>query len=390
VRIAKIEDLHCDAGWRTWSFLKITTDDGVVGWSEYNESYGSRGLTAVIQKLAEHLIGLDPRPVERNTALLHAITRQAPGGLIQQAIAAIENALVDVKARALGVPVAELLCGPVRDRLRLYWSHCGSYRLDHAETMGLAPVRSLDDIRALAAEVRERGFSALKTNIFCFDDERPYMHQPGFARNAGWPELNVDRRLLGIIGEQMAAFREGAGEEVDLLLDLNFNFKTEGYLEVARAIEPYRLMWLEIDSYDPGALATIRQASRTPIASCESLFGRRQFRPFLDARAVDVAIVDVPWNGILEGIKIAAMAECYEVNCAPHNFYGNLSTMMSAHFCAAIANFRIMEIDIDDVPWKDEVVSPPRIEAGHLVLGDAPGWGGEVNETAIRAHPPRR
>ena len=87
---------------------------------------------------------------------------------------------------------------------------------------------------------------------------------------------------------------------------------------------------------------------------------------------MDVAIVDVPWNGILEGVKIAAMAEAYEVNCAPHNFYGNLSTMMSAHFCAAIANFRIMEIDIDDVPWKDEVVGPPVIRDGHLVLPTRP------------------
>jgi L-alanine-DL-glutamate epimerase-like enolase superfamily enzyme len=361
----------------------------VVGWSEYNESYGSQGLTAVIRSLGERLVGMDPRPVERISAMLYAITRAAPGGPIQQAIAAIENALVDVKARALGVSVASLLCGPIRDRLRLYWSHCGSYRLAHAATMGTAPVRSLDDIRALGREVRERGFSALKTNIFPFDGERPYMHQPGFAHQDGWPELNVDRRLLNIISNQMAAFREGAGDEVDLLLDLNFNFKTEGYLAVARAIEPYRLMWLEIDSFDPAALATIRRGTRTPIASCESLFGRRQFRPYLDAQAVDVAIVDVPWNGILEGVKIAAMAESYEVNCAPHNFYGHLSTMMSAHFCAAIPNFRIMEIDIDDVPWKDEVVSPPTIEAGHLVLPDAPGWGVEVSETAIRAHPPK-
>ena len=389
MRIARIEDLHCDAGWRVWSFLKITTDDGVIGWSEYNESYGSRGLTPVIRKLAEHLIGQDPRPVERISAMLYAMTRQAPGGLIQQAIAALENALVDVKARALGIPVAELLSGPVRDRLRLYWSHCGSYRLNHAATMGTAPVRSLDDIRALGALVRERGFDALKTNIFCFDRGAPYMHQPGFGRVEGWPELNVDRRLLGIIGEQMAAFREGAGEDADLLLDLNFNFKTEGYLEVARAIEPYDLMWLEIDSFDPQALALIRRSTRTPVASCESLFTRRQFRPFLDAQAMDVAIVDIPWNGILEGVKIAAMCEAYEVNCAPHNFYGNLSTMMSAHFCAAIPNFRIMEIDIDDVPWKDEVVTPPRIEGGHLVLPQAPGWGVEVNEAAIRAHPPK-
>jgi L-alanine-DL-glutamate epimerase-like enolase superfamily enzyme len=389
MRIARIEDLHCDAGWRTWSFLKITTDDGVIGWSEYNESYGSRGLSAVIRKLAEHLVGIDPRPVERITAMLYAMTRQAPGGLIQQAIAALENALVDVKARALGVPVAELLCGPVRERLRLYWSHCGSYRLDHAATMGKPPLRSLEDVRSLGQEVRERGLSALKTNIFRFERGAPYMYQPGFARNDGWPELNVDRRLLATIEDQMAAFREGAGPEVDLLLDLNFNFKTEGYLEVARAIEPYRLMWLEIDSFDPQALALIRRGSRTPIASCESLFGRRQFRPFLDAQAVDVAIVDVPWNGILESVKIAALADDHEVNCAPHNFYGNLSTMMSAHFCAAIPNFRIMEIDIDDVPWKDEVVSPPRIESGQLILPATPGWGVEVDEAALRAHPPK-
>ncbi len=389
MRIIKIEDLHCDAGWRVWSFLKVTTDEGIIGWSEYNESYGSKGLTAVILKLAEGLIGLDARPVERISAMLYAATRQAPGGLVQQAIAAIENALVDAKARALGVPVAELLNGPVRDRLRLYWSHCGSYRINHAHVMGLPALRTLDDIKELGAEVRQRGFSALKTNIFRIDEAEPSMYQPGFTANPGWPELNVDRSLLRLIERQMAAFREGAGDEVDLLLDLNFNFKTEGYLEVARAIEPFDLTWLEIDSFDPAALAHIRLRSQTPIASCESLFGRRQFRPYLDAQAVDVAIIDVPWNGILESSKIAAMAEAYEINCAPHNFYGNLSTMMSAHFCASIPNFRIMEIDIDDVPWKDEVVSPPTIDDGHLVLSDQPGWGVEVHEEAIRAHAPK-
>jgi L-alanine-DL-glutamate epimerase-like enolase superfamily enzyme len=129
MKISRIVDLHADAGWRVFSFLKIETDAGLIGWSEYNESYGSKGLTVVIMKLAEMLIGQDPRPVELITANLYARTRQAPGGLIRQAIAAIENALVDVKAKALGVPVCEMLGGPVRDRLRLYWSHCGTYRL---------------------------------------------------------------------------------------------------------------------------------------------------------------------------------------------------------------------------------------------------------------------
>ena len=120
MKIVKIEDLHCDAGWRVNSFLKITTDEGIVGWSEYMEGYGAQGLTGVIQKLAERfLIGRDPRPVEAISALLYAATRQAAGGVNQMAIAAIENALVDIKAKALGVPVYELLGGPVRDRLHI-------------------------------------------------------------------------------------------------------------------------------------------------------------------------------------------------------------------------------------------------------------------------------
>lgn len=390
MKITAIEDLHCDAGWRVWSFLKIVTDQGVIGWSEYNESYGSKGLTAVIRKLADELIGKDPRPVERIVAQLYAMTRQAPGGLIAQAIAAIENALVDVKARALNISVAELLGGPVRDRLRLYWSHCGSYRLSQFGVMGVSPIRSLADVTALGRDVKAKGFTSLKTNIFMFDRGAPYMHMPGFARIDGWPDLNADNRVLGAIEAQLAAFREGVGRDVDIQLDLNFNFKTEGYLQVARVVEPFKLLWLEIDSFDPDALATIRRGSRTPIASCESLFGRRQFRPYLDKQSMDVAIVDVPWNGILESMKIASMADSYEVNVAPHNFYGHLSTMMSAHFCAAVANFRIMEIDIDDVPWKDEVVTPaPTIENGHLIMLNRPGWGVEVNEKAVRAHPPK-
>ena len=178
---------------------------GIIGWSEYNESYGSKGLTAVIMKLAETLIGQDPRPVERITANLYARTRQAPGGLIQQAIAAIENALVDVKAKALGVPVCEMLGGPVRDRLRLYWSHCGTYRLHHAEKMGLPPIRTLDDIRKLGEHVRERGFTALKTNIFLFDGASPELYMPGFGRSPGGPELNPSLRVEEALDKQLAA-----------------------------------------------------------------------------------------------------------------------------------------------------------------------------------------
>jgi galactonate dehydratase len=390
MKIARLEDLHCDAGWRNWSFLKITTDDGVVGWSEYSENYGSRGLTSVILELGASVIGEDPGAVERISATLYARTRQAPGGVNQQAIAAIENALLDIKAKALGVPVCALFGGPVRARLPLYWSHCGTYRIARAAAMGVEPLRSLDQVSRLGAEVAKRGFKALKTNIFRFDGAAPELYMPGFTRSPGYPELNLDPRTLAAIRAQLKAFRDGAGPDMGILLDLNFNFKTEGYIQIARAAEPFNLFWLEIDIYDPQALRDIRQVATMPIASCESLFGRRQYRPYFESHAMDVAIVDVPWNGLIESLKIAAMAEAYEMNVAPHNYYGHLSNLMSAHFSAAVPNFRIMEIDIDDVPWKDELVtSPPRIENGELIVPTTPGWGADIDEAVVKKHPPK-
>ena len=389
MKIAKIEDLHCGAGWRDFSFLKITTDDGLVGWSEYNESYGNSGLTAVIRRLAQSFIGEDPRPIERIMSTCYAVTRQAPGVINQHAMAAVENALLDVKAKALGIPVYELFGGPIRDRLPLYWSHCGSYRLRSAAILGVEPLRSLDDVARLGKHVKDCGFKALKTNIFRFDLDPPSMYRPGFARGPGHPELNADGAILAAITDGLAAFRQGAGPGMNIHLDTNFNFKTEGFIKVARACEPYNLAWLEVDSYDPEGLRVIRDRAAMPIASCESLFGRRQFRAFLENRSIDVAIIDVPWNGLLESLKIANMAEAYEINCAPHNFYGHLSTLMSAHLCAAMPNFSVMEIDIDDVPWKDDLVThPPVIENGELIVPTRPGWGADIDEEAIRAHPP--
>jgi L-alanine-DL-glutamate epimerase-like enolase superfamily enzyme len=290
MKISRIVDLHADAGWRVFSFLKIETDAGLIGWSEYNESYGSKGLTVVIMKLAEMLIGQDPRPVELITANLYARTRQAPGGIIQQAIAAIENALVDVKAKALGVPVCEMLGGPIRDRLRLYWSHCGTYRLHHAEKMGLPPIRTLDDIRKLGEHVRERGFTALKTNIFLFDSGSPELYMPGFGRSPGGPELNPSVRVEEALDNQLAGFRDGTGKDVEFLLDLNFNFKTEGYIRLVRALERHRLMWSR-------STASIRARSPSSVARSQ-----RRWRAAKACSAVASSKISsriMPWTSAL-------------------------------------------------------------------------------------------
>jgi L-alanine-DL-glutamate epimerase-like enolase superfamily enzyme len=391
MKIARVESLHADAGQRNFDFLKITTDDGLVGWSEYNESFGGPGVSAVIERLAPAIIGKDPRAYEALVTLMYAVRRQAAGGVVQQAIGAIENALLDLKARALGIHVYELLGGPQRERIRLYWSHCGTYRLAWATEMQIPPLRTLQDVVNAGKEVVARGFTALKTNVFVLGDD-PHLHSPGFARRGpGFPELTAEREVLRALRDELAAFRDGAGPDVDILVDLNFNFKTEGFLKVARAIEPFDIFWIEIDTRDPKALAYVRRGTTIPVASCECLFGRRDYRPFLEHESVDVAIIDTPWNGVAESVKIAAMADAYEVNVAPHNFYGPLATLMNAHFCAVVPNLRIMEIDPDVVPWYEDLVTvKPVIRDGHLLLPSGPGWGTEIDEATVRAHPPRR
>ena len=388
MKVKSLEILRCDAGWRNYHFLKLTTADGIVGWSEFDEGFGSPGVGAVIERLAGRVIGQPIFDHERVYTELYCLTRPAAGGVVGEGLGAIENALLDAKAKALGVPCCTLLGGKLRDRIQAYWSHCATWRINHP-TLYEPAITSLDGVKAIGAEVRERGFTALKTNIFIYDRGAPRGWRPGFGVPFA-PELNVDKNVLRNLRAHLEAIRDGAGPDVDLLLDLNFNAKTEGYLKILRAIADFDMFWVEIDSYSPAALAYIRRQSSHPVSSCETLLGLREFLPYFREQSMDVAIIDAVWNGVWQSMKIAAAADAFEVNIAPHNFYGHLATMMNAHFAAAVPNLRIMEIDIDRLPWDEELFTPaPRFENGHLVLPDTPGWGTEPNEDAIRAHPPR-
>jgi galactonate dehydratase len=388
MKVAGLEILRCDAGWRNYHFLKLTTDEGIVGWSEFDEGFGSPGVSAVIERMAGRVVGQPVFDHERIYAELYCLTRPAAGGVVGEGLGAIENALLDAKAKALGVPCYALLGGKIRDRVRVYWSHCATWRINHP-TFYQPAITSLDGVRAIGAEARERGFTALKTNIFIYDDGAPRGWRPGFAVPFQ-PELNVDKKVLRNLRAHLEAIRAGAGNDMDLLLDLNFNAKTEGYLTILEEIADFDMFWIEIDSYNPQALGYIRRQSPHPISSCETLMGLREFLPYFREQAMDVAIIDAVWNGVWQSMKIANAAEAFEVNIAPHNFYGHLASMMNAHFAAATPNLRIMEIDIDRLPWDHELfTNAPEFENGHLLVPDAPGWGTEPNEDAIRAHPPR-
>jgi len=388
MKVRAIETLQCDAGWRNYHFVKLTAENGVVGWSEFDEGFGSPGVTAAIARLSGRVIGKSVMAHERIHAELYALTRPAAGGVVAEGIGAIENALLDAKAKTLGVPCYELLGGKIRDRIPLYWSHCATWRISHPAFYKPA-ITDLAGVKAMGAEVREKGFRALKTNIFIAQDGVLRGWQPGFA-NPFSAALNIDRTVLRGLRAHLDAFRDGAGSEIDILLDLNFNAKTEGYLEILRAIADLDLFWVEIDCYDPEALGLIRRRSPHPISSGETLFGIREFLPYFRTQAMDVAIIDAVWNGAWQSMKIAALAEAQEINVAPHNYYGHLCSLMNAHFAAAVPNLRIMEIDIDRLPWDHELFTElPAIEKGELIVPDRPGWGTEPKEAALRAHPPK-
>lgn len=388
MKITNIETLHCDAGWRPWSFIKITTDNDLMGYAECTDSHGSALAVAVVVKdMKSLLIGNDPRAVEKLYWDMYAATRQSPGSVIQKAIGGIENALLDIKAKALNIPVYELFGGPLRKNIRVYWSHCGTTRARSWKMVSKPKISSLDDVVELGNEVKARGFTALKTNIIVPGDT-PYVHMPGFGLGSDCTDQNISRKMIKSLESLIGAFRKGSGDEVDIILDLNFNFKTEGYIQVAKAMEPLGVFWLEIDTYDPKSLLQIKQSSSVPVCTGENLYSTRDFRPYFEQRAMDVVSIDIIWNGFMQSKKISDMAELHEMNITPHNYYSHLATFISANFCAAIPNLRIMEVDIDDVPWKDELVTrTPEIKDGYMTIPDGPGWGADLNEEVLCAHP---
>ncbi len=382
MKITSVEPILCDGGFRPWTFVKITTDEGIVGYGDCTDWGSAVPVASCVKDLAPLIIGQDPANTERIWWQLYNKTIRSIGGIAHKAMAGIDSALWDIKGKRLGVPVYDLLGGKMRDSLRLYWTHCGSTRNTYAELLGLPPVKSLDDLARLAEEVRERGFTAVKTNIF----------KPGVPRGprpvaSGTISPEQIRDAQAVVG----TFRKYGGPDLGIGLDVAFGFNMGAATKLARALEPYDMMWLETETLDPAALKAIRSATTTPICTGESLYQTHGYKPYLEAHAVDVIMPDFAWNGVSMGKKIADFAETYDVPIAPHNCHSPLTTLISAHICTAVRNFMILELDVDDPPWRDDVLTEPLdIRDGHLYLSDRPGFGADLNEQEIAKHPYRQ
>ena len=348
MKIAKVEDLHCDAGWRTFSFLKVTTDDGLVGWSEFTEADGSRGLSAVIHGMAEDLIGQDPRPIQKIDSLLYVKQVQAPNGVNQRAIAAIENALLDIKGKALGVPVYELLGGPTRNKVRVY-AH--------------ASVDNPDSVRKAIAQ----GFTAFKTG--------PAKKHP--ARFIESPSA------VAYAGEKLGEFRKLVGPDIDIAVDFHGAISPAHAKMLIKAMEPYTPMFIEepCQAQNHDVMAEIARSTFLPIATGERVFTKWGFREVLEKKAAVVLQPDLCHaGGITEVRLIAGMAEAYYATIAPHNPLGPISLAAGVQIAASIPNFLIQE----QVSLGEGYVKQPfTVSGGYLNLPTAPGLGVELDENAL-------
>jgi L-alanine-DL-glutamate epimerase-like enolase superfamily enzyme len=386
MKITNIETFLVDAGWRPWIFVKVETDEGVTGYGECSDGRNPYGVAGVVKDLTPLLVGQDPRAYEMRFWDMIRGTRQSPGGIAAKGIAGIELALIDIKAKALGISVVELFGGPTRDAVRLYWSHCGTTRMNHWQLMGTPPIQNMADVTALGREVVQRGYTALKTNIL-LPGESGGVHFGGFGGPPGSTDGVVTRQMLRHIETLIGTFRDAVGPDVDINLDLNFNFKPESCMRIAKVLEQFDLLWLEIDMYDHNAIRQIKEATSTKICTGENLYYMREFIPYFDCRAADVFMIDIAWNGFAQSKKIGDLADVYQLNVAPHNYYSHLATFIGASLCAVLPNVRIMEIDVDDVPWREELVTNlPQISNGHMQVPTAPGWGTQLNETVARTH----
>ncbi|MDP7628376.1 MAG: mandelate racemase/muconate lactonizing enzyme family protein [SAR202 cluster bacterium] len=380
MKITDIDIFVVDGGRRPWLFSAVRTDAGITGYGEFGSGNVAHSLVGLIKDIKPLLIGKDPTAVEKIYFDLYRHLRQAPGGIAQMGIAGVELACWDIKGKALGLPVSHLVGGPHRSFQRVYWSHLASARAGDPSLAPDKPLKDWDAVARAAQEAPEKGYNAFKTNII-WPGDRPRAITQG--RDGQNHDQRADSNLVRHVEKQISVMREAVGSSVDILLDINYNFKTEGAIRIARALEGYNLFWIEHDNENPLALSQLRESTNIPVCSGEQHFTVREYLPYFDLHSMDTVKVDVQWQGFSASKKVADIAETYEMNIAPHNPASELASFQSVHLCASVSNVRIMESDPEAVPWRSELFTNlPEVIDGFMTVPTTPGWGCDLVESA--------
>lgn len=365
LRVVAVDTFLVDAAWRNYLFVKITTDQGIVGWGEATLGWKEGAVEALIRDYADrYVIGMDPFHIEDLWFTLYQVEHNL-GPVMYAAMAGIELALWDVVGKACGQPVVNLNGGPLRDRVKAYAN--GWY----------PDVGDLGLLREAAERVLAKGYLALKFDPF-----------GAGGREISYPEL---RSACAAVGE----VRDAVGPDVDLLIECHGRFSVGMAIEAIRAMTDYRPLFCEepVPAQNHQAQAEVTRAAASVgarVATGEHCYGRSGFLDLLARGGAHVVQPDLVYSGGFSETKvIAALAEAHYVSVAPHNCDGDGRLAASVHLCAGIPNFLILESFADfDVDWRNDlVISRPEFRDGYYILPDAPGWGFEVDEEVARAHP---
>ncbi|MEZ4660351.1 MAG: galactonate dehydratase [Caldilineaceae bacterium] len=354
-----------------WLFVRIHTDDGISGLGEGSLQYKDAALAAEMENFGQYLRGKDPFQIEHIWTSLHRRVTWTGGAVTMSAISAIDLALWDIKGKALGVPVYELLGGKVRDRVPLYANGWLSLERPSAHGPLDAEVNWYADC---AQEVVKRGFRCLKLYPF-----------------SGSPQVVTPERMtraINIVG----AVRDAVGPDIEIAIDIRFRLNPWSARRAAQQLEPFNIAWLEepilFDNAD--TMAAFARSVNVPVATGEQLYTRWEFRPLLEQNAVGIIQPDICHaGGISELKKIAALAETYYVTVAPHNSNGPISTIASLHLDMSINNCHMQELFLNSLPYYQEVLTNPLVIAdGYGTPPDGPGWGTDLDEAVLAKYPP--
>lgn len=346
--------------------VRVYTDQGLVGQGECTDA--AQGAVPLIRYFRRMLVGQDPLNVEALFERLRTsgIFAGAQAGQYVTALTGLEIALWDLAGKAIGVPVWQLLGGKCRGRIRVY---CDSQTEDPKDP----------EAPAKLGQIKSLGFTAVKIDIDDRDDPNRWDKMNWTASNA-----EIDTMLAKI-----RFVRENFPARVDLAVDMHGRYDSTTGKRVAQEAEPFKLLFLEepVPPENIDAMRDIRAATKTPICCGENLFLRHGFREVLERRAADIIMPDIQkCGGLLEARKIADMAHTYYVPVAPHCVVSPIGTMASAHVCAAIPNFLVLEwhwIQRHSL-WKNFVKEGDIIKQGFIEVTDKPGLGVEMNDEAAR------
>lgn len=347
-------------------FVQVYTDAGIVGLGEAGNWAQLNATEAAIHKFGEYLIGKDPRRIEDYNQNFYR-SQYFRGSVIMSAISALDIALWDIKGKALGVPVYELLGGPTRDKVRVYAS----------------PMTKVQEPKALAesyVQLKEMGFTAAKI----------FVNGPISSKKDGRDEFFSGRIEDEL--EKVRLCREAVGYDFDFVLEVHRGMTLPEAVTFGRAVEKYRPMVLE-DPVPPDNMDTMAQVAAkvgVPIASGERFINLREFQVLLSRQAVQYVRPDVcAVGGITTSKKICSLAEAHDVLVIPHNPLGPVSTAACLQICASIPNLGIQELPGFCLNGAEDamVKTPLSFENGCMLVPDGPGIGIELADNAEELYP---